>query len=118
MKMKLSDLETLFKSSNNEKDRQLVQLQDEVQHLQQQAVKGSSVGGMAPALPMIKEQLRAFMSQCQLLEKQLDNLPEVEIVREETGVELTPVTKQPCEVGCHDILCNFGLCICFVLCLF
>lgn len=100
--MKLSDLETLFKSSNNEKDRQLVQYQDEIQQLQEKLNQNIGSGKVMTGLPALKKQLLAFMSQCQDFEMQLDKVQETPAVREETAVELKPVTKQAVEVCIHE----------------
>lgn len=99
MKMKLSDLESLFKSSNNEKDRQLAQYQEEIQQLQEK-LRGENLqsGKVLSGLPALKEQLRALMSQCQDFEMHLDKVQEV---TEKPAVELKPVTKQAVEVCMH-----------------
>ena len=99
--MKLSDLESLFKSSNNEKDRQLLLYQDEIQQLQDRTRESIGSGEAMPRLPALREQLRVFMSQCQDFETQLDKVEVTPAAKEETTIELKPVTKQAVEVCLH-----------------
>ena len=117
MKMKLSDLETLFKSSNNEKDRQLVQFHNEIQQLQQQAGnKPQTVE--STGLSAFKEQLKTFMSMCQKFETQLDTVQETVAEKEEASIQLTPVTdkglevREPFQILCVCVGVCLGVCVC------
>lgn len=81
MKMKLSDLETLFKSSNNDKDKRLIAYLEEIRQLK--ALEHSGTGELTKsrqtlaALPTLREQLRAFARHCQDLEGELEKMEEI-----------------------------------------
>lgn len=100
MKMKLYDLEALYKSSNNEKDRQLIAYQEEIRALRQG--QGSqdfrSTRKEMSATPGLREQLRALVAQCQMLEGQLGKAEESHL----RNIELVPVTSQPQEKDAVD----------------
>ncbi|KAK7484941.1 hypothetical protein BaRGS_00023861 [Batillaria attramentaria] len=88
MKMKLFDLEALFKSSNNEKDRQLISYQEEVRALRQGSSSTPVSGKALSGLPTLREQLRSLVAQCQTLEGQLEKAEE----SQPRHVELTRIT--------------------------
>lgn len=109
MRMKLSDLEDLFKSSNNEKDQQIVEFRAQIQQLQQTA-GSTSPGATTPGTPEkrsadaqgLKEMLRSFMSQCQNFEAQLETVSQVDessFAHQDKSIELQPVKKQAAEGG-------------------
>lgn len=81
MKMKLSDLETLFKSSNNDKDKRLIAYLEEIRQLK--ALEHGGTGELTKsrqtlaALPTLREQLRAFARHCQDLEGELEKMEEI-----------------------------------------
>ncbi|XP_076461088.1 uncharacterized protein LOC143293759 [Babylonia areolata] len=102
MKMKLSDLENLYRSSNNEKDRQLMQLKEEVEQLQQRSGEKTEPLKVGTGLPALKEQLRAFMARCEDFGSVLDQMQEASEAKEEAGVELTPIVKQAVERADSD----------------
>ncbi|KAK7109323.1 centrosomal protein of 55 kDa-like isoform X2 [Littorina saxatilis] len=96
MKMKLSDLEALFKASNNDKDRQLAEFKDQLE--QHRAGTGSGSG--QTGLHGLKEHLHTFMSHCQHLEAQLNQAQVEQSTAPATGestIQLKPVAKQAVE---------------------
>ncbi|KAL8563706.1 hypothetical protein ACOMHN_050534 [Nucella lapillus] len=99
MKRKLSDLEGLFKSSNNEKDRQLVHYQEEIQRLSKQNGEAPTSDRTTTTVSALKEQLKALMAQCATFESHLEKVRETESEpgKKEAAVELVPVSKRAAE---------------------
>ncbi|XP_076469890.1 uncharacterized protein LOC143300198 isoform X2 [Babylonia areolata] len=95
MKRKLSELEGLFRSSNSEKDRQLLHYQEEIQQLRKQS-RETNANKAGTGVSVLKEQLKAFMAECANFESHLESVQQTEEEDEKKGpaIELEPVTEQ------------------------
>lgn len=97
MKRKLSDLEDLFKSSNNEKDRQLIQCHEEIQRLTKQKGETITVQKTEIELSALKDHLKALMTECANFESHLENVQDPDPGKKGPAIELVPVAKQAVE---------------------
>lgn len=110
MKKKLLDLETLFRSSNNDKDQQLLEYHNEIERLRGAESTGSSKTQtdndhersgikVSPVnLPALKEQLLAFIGQCQEFASNIDQAAAAP-QEESSNVAKATATRQAVEVS-------------------